>query len=89
MQFIHYKDFPPVNLAKVGSIGKENQQVTKDAMIYSIGFYEFERKLGFWVFQAQEERDQVFEQIKLQFSKEMGAKNSSSSAAPKPAVLKG
>lgn len=54
MQFIHYKDFSPINLAKVGTIGKENQQVTKEAMIYSIGFYEFERKLGYWVFQSQE-----------------------------------
>lgn len=76
MQFIHYKDFPPINLAKVGTIGKENQQVTRDTMIYSIGFYEFERKLGYWVFQSQEERDQVFDQIRMQFSKEMGFKNS-------------
>lgn len=86
MQFIHYKEFPPVNLGKVGTIGKENQQVTKEAMIYAIGFYEFERKLGYWVFQSQEERDQIFDQIRLQFSKEMGAKNTSNA---KPAVLKG
>ena len=87
MQFIHYKDFPPVNLSKVGTIGKENQQVTKEAMIFAISFYEFERKLGYWVFQSYEERDQIFEQIKSQFSKEMGVKQSAS--ASKPAFVKG
>lgn len=87
MQFIHYKDFPPVNLAKIGTIGKENQQVTKETAIYSIGFYEFERKLGYWIFQSQEERDTIFDQIKSQFSKEMGVKNSNSSS--KPTLVKG
>lgn len=86
MQFIHYKEFPPINLAKVGTIGKENQQVTKEALIYSIGFYEFERKVGFWVFQSQEERDQVFEQIKGQNSTEIELKNSNVST--KPALIK-
>ena len=87
MQFIHYKDFPPINLAKVGTIGKENQQVTRDTMIYSIVFYEFERKLGYWVFQSHEDRDQVFDQIRMQFSKEMGVNNSTTPS--KSAPLKG
>lgn len=82
MQFIHYKDFSPINLAKVGTIGKENQQVAKETLIYSIGFYEFERKLGFWVFHSQEERDQVFELIKNHVSKEVGAKSISNHATP-------
>jgi hypothetical protein len=87
MQFIHYKDFPPINLQKVGTIGKENQQVSKEASIYSISFYEFERRLGYWMFQSEEERDQVFEQIKSQYSKEVAPKTT---AAPsKPAFMKG
>lgn len=69
MHFIHYKDFSPVNLDKVGTIGKENQQVAKDVLVYSIGFYDFERKVAFWMFQTPEERDQVFESLKKQVSK--------------------
>lgn len=74
MQFIHYKEFQPINLAKVGTIGKENQQVAKDAMIYAIGFYEFERKVGFWVFRDEKERDTVFESIRSQVSKPVSVK---------------
>ena len=74
MQFIHYKEFPPINLSKVGTIGKENQRVTEEATIYAIGFYEFERKLGYWVFQSQGERDKVFEIIKKQVSKDLSVK---------------
>ena len=84
MQFIHYKEFPPINLAKVGLIGKENQQVTKEAAVYAVRFYEFERKLGYWVFQSEEERDQVFETIKRQFSKEVVVK---AAAAPRSPAL--
>lgn len=73
---------PPINLEKVATIGKENQQITKDASLFSIGFYEFERRLGYWVFQSQEERDLVFEWIKAQFSKEIQAK-------PSPALQPG
>lgn len=69
MHFIHYKDFVPVNLDKVGTIGKENQQVAKDVLVYSIGFYDFERKVGFWMFQTADERDKVYEGLKKQFSK--------------------
>ncbi|MGE3954700.1 MAG: hypothetical protein AB7F31_05905 [Parachlamydiales bacterium] len=69
MQFIHYKEYPPINLARVGSIGKENQQVAQGAVVYAIGFYEFERKLGYWVFQTAEERDKVFDGIRKQWSK--------------------
>lgn len=86
MQFIHYKEFPPINLAKVGTIGKENQQVAQDTLIYAVAFYEFERKVGYWIFQSEEERDQVYDQIRGQFSRDVGAKNS---AQVKPAVLRG
>ncbi|NGX43182.1 MAG: hypothetical protein K940chlam7_01473, partial [Chlamydiae bacterium] len=63
MHFIHYKNFQPVNMAMVGTIGKENQQVTKEAAIYAIGFYEFERKLAYWVFQEEGERDKVYDMV--------------------------
>ena len=90
MQFIHYKEMPPINLAKVGSISKENQQVTKEASLYALGFYEFERKVGYWLFQSEEERDNVFEWVKAQFSKEISpTKSASQSNTVKPAFLKG
>ena len=89
MQFIHYKEMMPINLAKVGSLGKENQQVTKEASIYAISFYEFERKVGYWIFQVEEERDQVFEWIKSLFSKEISAKNLQAINNVKPTTLKG
>ncbi|MBN9377997.1 MAG: hypothetical protein BGO14_00745 [Chlamydiales bacterium 38-26] len=87
MQFIHYKDLPPINLDRVATLAKENQQITKDAALFAIGFYEFERRLGYWVFQSHEERDQVFEYIKSQYSKDIQAKISS--AASKPTFVKG
>ncbi len=74
MHFIHYKEFPPINLAKVGSLGKENQQVAQGTVVYAIGFYEFERKLGYWVFQTAEERDGVYEEIRRQWSKGIALK---------------
>jgi len=90
MQFIHYKDLPAINLEKVATLSKENQQITKDATLFAIGFYEFERRLGYWVFQSQEERDQVFDLIRAQFSKDMSVKlSSTSSTSPKPSFLKG
>jgi len=72
MNFINYKDFPLVNLSKVGTITKENQQITKEAAIYAISFYEFERKHAFWVFQNLEERDKIYEAIKNMVSKDLG-----------------
>jgi hypothetical protein len=55
----------------VGVIGKENQNLPQNMSIYAISFYEFERKVGYWVFQNEEERDRVFDAIRNQFSKEI------------------
>lgn len=68
MKFIHYKDFQPVNLDKVGTIGKENQMVAQDAVVYAIAFYEFERKVGYWVFTSVQERDAIYSKILQNYS---------------------
>lgn len=88
MQFIHYKEYPPVNLAKVGTIGKENQQITENQSIYAISFFEFERKVAYWVFQSEEERETVFNTIRAQFSKDIG-KPQTTYVPPKPVTVRG
>lgn len=82
MHFIHYKDYQPINLDKVGTIGKENQQLPQGVALYAIGFYEFERKVGYWVFQKEQERDEVFQMILSQVSKEVAKKRPDSSRQP-------
>lgn len=87
MNFFHYKDYPPINLAKVGTLGKENQQVAQGSYIYTIAFYEFERKLGLWVFQSQQERDQVFKMLLKIVSKDLAATSARASHQLQPAKI--